>query len=186
LSLKQFLFYIFYIISLLCYNKLYASGLSAWTEKTPYGHELYHDGTEGGWITLSLDTTSVSFKYFYFYKGNTIAHSDSFYLIINEKTQIIQEYYDEKIWKTKLKEQNLIPFLEREYNSNYSSGFGNGIIFLLFFLPFPFLLPILWLICIISLAFPTRKLYGFRKHFSWIYPAIIFVVLMIDLFPQSI
>lgn len=181
---NNYLFIAFFFI--FCQINLYAGGLSAWTENTPYGHEIYHDGSADATITLSVDTTSVSFKHFYFYKGYTIANSDSDYFIINEKTNKIEEYKDQKIWKSKLEERNLVPYIQRDYDANYSSAFGSGIIFLLLFLPFPLLLPLLWLICLISLAFSTRKFYTFRKYFSWIYPLIIAVVLVFEVFPQSI
>ncbi|WP_313376760.1 hypothetical protein [Chishuiella sp.] len=175
---------IFFIVFFYC-QKIFAGGLSAWNEVTPYGHEMYHDGTSSGRITLSLDSTSVSFKNFYFYKGYTIAKSDSLFLIINEKTQKVQKFTNEKKWKTQLKQKKLVPFFQRDYDSNYSSAFGSGFIFLIL-VPYPFFLPIFWLMCLISLCFPTRLFYGFRKHFSWFYPSIIILIMIIESFPQSI
>lgn len=164
---------------------LKAGGLSAWRENTPYGYEMYHDGTSS--YTIMMDIGSgVSFKKFYFYKGHTIAQSDDVFYIIDEINGKVQEYKDKNQWEKALEEKNLVPFIKREYDHNYSSAFGSGVIFLLFFLPFPFLLPLIWVICLISLLFPTRRYIGFRKHFSWSYPAGVIFILLWDSTPQSI
>lgn len=164
----------------------FAGGLSAWQEDTPYGYKIDHDGTAEGWVCLSLDTTSVCFKEFYFYKGYTISQSDSLYYIINERKETVQKFSNEKEFLQQIKAQNLEPFFKREFNSNYSSAFGDGLFFMILLVPIPFLIPLLWLFCVISLLFPWRWAYGFRKHFAWIYPSIIFVMILYSALPQSI
>lgn len=178
---KQLLFFIFFIAASNCF----AGGLSAWEEKTPYGHSIYHDGTAGGWVCLSMDTTSTCFQHFYFYKGHTIAHSDSLYFIINEGKETVQEFNNEQQWLQAIKQQNLKPLFKRAYNSNYSSIFGDGIFFFIIFFPIPLLLPIIWLFCLISLAFSWKWAKGFRKHYAWVYPSIVFIMIMYSIFPQS-
>ncbi|RAJ08653.1 hypothetical protein LX64_01307 [Chitinophaga skermanii] len=162
----------------------YAGGLSAWSEKTPFNHIIEHDGTAGGWVSLYLDTTTVNFKNFYFYKTYLIAYDDSLQYIINEKTSTVQQFHNETAWKAALKEQSLEPIWKREYNSNYGTD-KLAVIFFLIFVPFPLLLPIFWLVCIVSLALPSRKMWVFRKHFSWVYPAVILWALLSDWVPQS-
>lgn len=174
------------ILLVLCSLNSFAGGLSAWQEDTPYGHKIDHDGTAGGWVCLSIDTTSVCFQQFYFYKGHTVAHSDSLYFIINERKETVQEFNNKAKWQLAIEQQNLNPIFKREYNSNYSSIFGDGILFFIVFFPVPLLMPILWLCCLISLAFPWRWARGFRKHFSWIYPSIILIMIIYSSFPQSI
>lgn len=182
--MKRLLFLIF-IFQFFSGQQAKAGGFSAWTEKTPYGAEMYHDGTSDGIIVLSLDSQSVAFKHFYFYKGHVVARSDSYFFIINEKTQDVQIYRSEAIWKTKIDEQNLVPFLKREYNSDYSSAFGSGVFFLLLLFPIPFIIPLLWLICLISLFFPSRRFYTFRKYVAWIYPTLVLIILFFDSYTQS-
>lgn len=162
-----------------------AGGLSAWTEYTPYGYEMYHDGTANSDIYLRMDTVGVSFKHFYFYKSHIIAHNDSLFFIINELTNEVQRFTDETEWKNELTNQKLEPLWKREYNVGYSSAFGSGLIWLIL-LPFPLLLPLIWFICLISLLFPGRFLLGFRKFFSWAYPLIFFILWLFAAFPQSI
>ncbi|MFC4211841.1 hypothetical protein ACFOWA_11645 [Pedobacter lithocola] len=179
---KNWLFTFFFLSSLTCS----AGGLSAWQEDTPYDHKIDHDGTSGGWVCLALDTTSVCFKEFYFYKGCTIAKSDSLYYIINERKATVQQFNNQKNWLKAIKAQNLEPFFKREFNSDYSSAFGDGLFFFIVFFPFPFLLPIMWLCCVFSLLFPWAWAMGFRKHFSWVYPTIIFIMILYSSLPQSI
>ncbi|MCZ4244128.1 hypothetical protein [Pedobacter punctiformis] len=164
--------------------KSFAGGLSAWQEETPYGHEIEHDGTEGGWIRMQLDSTSITFQNFYFYKHYTVAYSDAEFYIVNEKTAVVQRFVNKQQWESALNKQDLEPFWKREYNDNYGVDKAWAPL-LLIFLPFPFLLPVLWLICVISLFFTTRRFYGFRKHFLWIYPVLYILVLSANAIPQS-
>ena len=174
------------ILLVLCSLSAFAGGLSAWQEETPYGHKIDHDGTAGGWVCLSMDTTSVCFQQFYFYKGHTVAHSDSLYYIIDEEKETLQTFKNKDQWIRAIEKQNLDPAWKREYNANYSSIFGDGILFFIVFFPVPLILPIFWLSCLISLAFPFKWAKGFRKHFSWIYPGLIFLMIIYSIFPQSI
>lgn len=174
------------LVLLLVSHYLFAGGLSAWQEDTPYGHKINHDGAAGGWVCLSMDTASVCFQQFYFYKGHTVAQSDSLYFIIDEQKETVQEFQNKGQWQQAINEQNLNPIFKRTYNANYSSIFGDGIFFFIVFFPVPLLLPILWLFCLVSLAFSWKWGRGFRKHYAWIYPSIIFVMMMYSLFPQSI
>jgi len=178
---KNLFFLVLFLITLSCY----AGGLSAWQEETPYGHTIDHDGSAGGWVCLSMGKNSACFQHFYFYKGHTVAHSDSLYFIINERKEIVQEFKSELAWRRAIKDQNLKPLFKREYNSDYSSIFGDGIFFFIVFFPIPLLMPILWLCCLISLVFTWTWAKGFRKHYAWIYPSIIFVMVMYSVFPQS-
>ncbi|MBV8252018.1 MAG: hypothetical protein JO154_05370 [Chitinophaga sp.] len=163
----------------------FAGGLSAWEEMTPYNNTIAHDGTSGGWITLTMDTTTVSFKHFYFYRGYIVASADSLQYIINEKTKSIQQFTDVNAWQQAIAQQHLDPLWKREFDDCYGTDkFGRILLLLLF--PIPLLVPILWLICLISLLFPTRKLIKIRRHFSWIYPAIVVLVILYDTLPQSI
>lgn len=178
---KQLLFLVLFIASINCF----AGGLSAWQVDTPYGHSIDHDGSAGGWVCLSMDTNSVCFQHFYFYKGHTIAHSDSLYFIVNERKETVQEFKNEQQWLQAIKQQNLKPLFKREYNADYSSIFGDGIFFFIVFFPIPLLMPLLWLGCLISLAFPWQWAKGFRKHYSWIYPSVVLIMIMYSIFPQS-
>jgi hypothetical protein len=163
----------------------FGSGFSAWSDTTPYGHEMEHDGTEEGWILLRLDTTSVSFKHFYFYKNHTIAYSDSLYFIVNEQTESIQEFTQPDRWQAALATQHLQPIWKREYDANYSSD-KVGMVLLVLMIPIPFLGPVLWLVCVISLFFSSRKWYSFRKHYAWIYPLLLLSVYIFVSVPQSL
>lgn len=163
----------------------FAGGLSFWQERTPYGHTIEHDGGAGGWVCLSLDTSSVCFQQFYFYKGHTIARTDSAFFIINEKEQIIQRFTNKALWQKAIAAQGLEPFWKREYNDNYGID-KIWMPFCFVFFPFPFLLPLLWLFCLISLLFPWRWARGFRKHYAWIYPAFFIMVLLIYDLPGSL
>lgn len=162
-----------------------AGGLSAWQEDTPYGHKIDHDGSAGGWVCLAIDTNSLCFKHFYFYKGHTIASSDSLYFIINERNETVQQFTNEKNWQNAIKQQGLKPLFKREYNANYSSIFGDGIFFVIVFFPIPLLMPIIWIACVISLAFPWKWAKKTRKHYAWIYPSIILLMVLYSIFPQS-
>ncbi|MBV7530848.1 hypothetical protein [Chitinophaga sp. sic0106] len=173
------------LFALLLTATAFAGGMSAWEEKTPKGNTIYHDGTAGGWITLTMDTTEVMFRHFYFYKGCTIATDDSLHYIINENNNTVQRFDNEAAWKAAIKAQHLNPLWKREYNDSYGTDkFGH--ILLLIFFPIPLLLPILWLVCLISLFFPSGKFFAARKHFSWIYPVIVLLVIFYDNIPQSI
>lgn len=174
------------LILMLASLNTFAGGLSAWQKDTPYGHKIDHDGTAGGWVCLSLDTTSVCFTHFYFYKGHTIAQGDRLYYIINERNETVQKFSDKMEFSQQIKAQNLEPFFKREYNSDYSSAFGDGLFFMILLVPIPFLTPLLWLFCISSLLFPWRWAFGFRKHFAWIYPSVIFILILYSVLPQSI
>lgn len=147
---------------------------------------MYHDGTSHGLIILNMGENTVVFKHFYFYKNHIIAHSDLEYFIINEKKQTIEEYKDKIAWESELKKRNLTPFLLREYDCNYSSAFGNSSTLFFIFFPFPFFLPLLWIICFISLFFSNKKFYIFRKYFVWMYPGFLILIMIFDLYPQSI
>jgi hypothetical protein len=165
-------------------GKTFAGGLSAWQEDTPYGHSMDHDGMAGGWIYMQIDTTSVGFQQFYFYKGYTIAHSDSAFYIIDEKANHIQKFNSNAQWQKAIAEQNLKPLLKREYNSSYGIDKVLGPVFLLM-APFPLLLPLLWGFCLISLFFRWQRAKFFRKHYTWIYPTILLLVFLSYNVPQS-
>jgi hypothetical protein len=181
--MKKFLLFLpLFLTTLGCF----AGGLSAWQEETPYGHTIYHDGSAGGWVCLSIVTNSICFQHFYFYKGHTVAYSDSSYFIINERKETVQKFTNEQQWLEAIQQQNLKPIFKREYNSDYSSIFGDDIFFFLVFLPVPLLMPILWLCCLISLAFPWQWAKGFRKYYAWIYPSIVLILIMYSIFPQSL
>jgi hypothetical protein len=175
-----------FVLLLLCSLNTFAGGLSSWEERTPYGHKIDHDGSAGGWVCLSMSTNSVCFQQFYFYKGYTIAHSDSLYFIINEDKETVQEFKNEKQWRQAIDQQNLKPIFKREYNADYSSIFGDGIFFFIVFFPVPLLMPLLWLFCLISLAFTWQWARGFRKHYAWIYPSIVLIMITYSILPQSI
>lgn len=165
--------------------KVFAGGLSAWEETTPGGNTIGHDGTSGGWITLTMDTTTITFKRFYFYKGNVVATSDSSWYIANESTKRVQEFRDEATWKAAIKTQHLKPFWKREYDDHYGSD-KFGMLLLLVLVPFPLFIPLLWLVCVVSLLFSYSRFLPFRKHFSWIYPVVVILVLLANSCPQSI
>ncbi|NIG55737.1 hypothetical protein [Chitinophaga sp. Cy-1792] len=162
-----------------------AGGLSAWEEDTPFHNILAHDGVTVGWVTLTMDTTSLSFKHFYFYKGFIVASADSSYYIIDEEKKTIQEFGDQDKWQQAIKAQHLNPLWKREYDDCYGTD-KFGMIFALFVLPIPLFLPLLWITCVISLFFSTRKLIFLRRHFSWIYPTVLLLVLLLNRYPNSI
>ena len=164
-----------------------AGGMSSWSETTPHGHEMRHDGSSSGIIELYMPSNAVFFKHFYFYKNHIIAYDNNTFYIINEKTETVQEFINRNEWKEQIKKQKLKPLWKREYDADYSTAlFGRGYLIFLFLLPFPLLLPLLWLICLISLLFRTRWMIGFRYHFSWSYPVVVFIVWLFEIFPQSI
>ncbi|SET56378.1 hypothetical protein [Hymenobacter actinosclerus] len=177
---------LFWLLTGICTGNASAGGLSAWQESTPYGHRLDHDGSAGGWITMTLDTTVVEFQHFYFYRQHTIADSRSGYLIINEASEQVQRFSSEAEWHQQLARQKLVPLWKRAYNANYSGIFGDGTFFFLVFFPFPLLVPLLWLACLMSLPFFGRKLYRLRRTISWLYPAICLVAVLLSVFPQSL
>lgn len=178
--------YFFVLLLLLNMVSLaFAGGMSAWQEKTPYGHDIEHDGTAGGWICMQIDTNSVCFQHFYFYKGHTIAESKSEFFIINEKTERIQKFTNQEQWRKAVIVQKLVPLWKREYNDNYGIDKFAGAI-LLILVPIPLFLPLLWLFCAISLLFPWAVARGFRKHFAWVYPVLILAVFLYYNIPQSL
>ncbi len=182
--MKNFLSYLFFIIILFT-SKIYASGLSSWTIETPNGHELYYNGTSNKLISLYIGKGSISFKKFYFYKNHIIAHSQSEYYIINEKTEKVQKYSNEKIWNTQIKKQHLKPFFKREYDYSYSSFFQDAMLLIIVFFPFSLLPLLIWVISLISLLFSTKKFYSFRRHYSWIFPTIILLIFIVETNLQS-
>ena len=162
----------------------FAGGLSAWQEDTPYGHSIYHDGTSGGWIEMRIDTINIEFQHFYFYKGFTVAESDSSYFIIDEKNEQVEKFTDKAMWQRAIANKKLEPTFKRTYSSAYGVD-KEWDPLLLFLLPIPLLLPILWLFCLISLFLPWKRAKGFRKYFVWIYPSLLLVVWLWYAIPQS-
>jgi hypothetical protein len=178
---KLFLVLLFLVIA----AQSFAGGLSAWQEQTAYDHTLEHDGGAGGWVCLSVDTSSCCFHRFYFYEGHIIAHTDSVFFIINERKETIQQFDNEKLWQKAIADQGLDPFWKREYDDNYGIDKLWGPL-LFVFCPFPFLLPLLSLFCVISLLFPWRWARGFRKHYVWVYPALFILLLLFTYMNESL
>ncbi|UKJ08591.1 hypothetical protein [Solitalea lacus] len=163
----------------------FAGGLSAWEECTPNGNKLYHDGEAGGLIELTVKDSSIWFKHFYFYKRHIIAEIDSTFYIVNEKNNTIEEFNNESDFKSTLNKKKLIPvFITRWYNVNYGID-KFWIPFSLVLLPIPFLMPIIWLLCLISLLFKSNKILLLRKLIVFGYPLIGILILIIYNFPQS-
>ncbi|MFB6456786.1 hypothetical protein ACE38W_16055 [Chitinophaga sp. Hz27] len=162
-----------------------AGGLSAWEEETPYHHTLSHDGESTGWVMLSMDTTTLSFQHFYFYKGYIVASADSSQFIINEKTMTVQQFADVNKWQQAIAAQHLNPLWKREFDDCYGTD-KFGMMLFLFLVPVPLFFPLVWLACVISLFFPTRKLLKLRRSISWILPTTAILAWLYYAFPQSI
>jgi hypothetical protein len=166
-------------------NVCFAGGISVWEDVTPYGNKLYHDGGNDKLVELTVNDSHIWFKEFYFYKKHVIAREDGTFFIINEKTNAIDKFHNELDFKKALEEKKLTPvFITRWYNENYGTD-KFWIPFLMVLLPFPFLMPIIWLICLISLFRKSGKKFFLKKLVSIGYPAIVVLVLIIYNFPQS-
>ncbi|WP_268846636.1 hypothetical protein [Flavobacterium aestivum] len=175
-----------YLFALVAFsNTCFAGEFSAWEDATPYGNKLYHDGGIGRIVELTIDDSSVWFNEFYFYKGHTIAKGKEIFYIINEKTNKIEEFHNEQAFKKALTEKKLNPiFITRWYDDDYGiDKFWVPISMIL--LPFPFIMPIIWLICLISLFTELNKMLLLRKIIVWGYPIIALLVLIIYNLPQS-
>lgn len=166
-------------------NACFAGPFSVWEDVTPYGHKLYHDGGSGKLVELTMDDSSVWFRQFYFYKNHIIAKERGTFYIINEKANTIDEFHNEKVFKKALEEKKLDPiFITRWYDDNY--GIDKFWVPLSMFLfPFPFMMPIIWLICLISLFRKSNKMLFLRKVISIGYPIIVILVWIICNVPQS-
>jgi hypothetical protein len=166
-------------------NTCFAGGLSAWEDDTPYGNKLYHDGEADKLVELTIDSSSVWFKEFYFYKNYIIAKTEGTFYIINERTNAIDEFHNELVFKKALAENELNPvFITRWYDENYGID-KFWFPFSMILLPFPFLMPIIWMISLVSLLRKLNKMLLLRKIIVWGYPIIVVLVLIIYNLPQS-
>ena len=161
-----------------------AGGMSSWSETTPYGHEMRHEGSSDGIIELYIPSNMVRFKHFYFYKKHIIAHGNNKFYIINEKTATVQEFTNREDWEEQIKKQNLKPIWKREYDYGFRS-LVTVLFFLLFFFP-PLFLPLVWLICLINVILFRKKKNTFSKRFLLIYSSMFFLLWLLKTFPQSI
>lgn len=166
-------------------NMCYAGGLSAWEDATPYGNKLYYDGGSERLVEFTLKEKEVWFKEFYFYKNYTVAKGDAAFYIIDEKKDKIEVFHNKQDFEKALKERELNPFfIVRWYDDNYGSD-KFWIPFSLVLFPFPFLMPILWLICLISLFRQSDKMVFLKKTIVFGYPVIGVLVLIVYNVPQS-
>ncbi|MBS7256304.1 hypothetical protein [Flavobacterium branchiicola] len=166
-------------------NGCFAGGISSWEDVTPYGNRLYHDGENDELVELTVNNLNIWFKEFYFYKRHIVAIEKGTFFIINEKTNKVEEFHNEQAFKKALKEKKLIPVLiTRWHDENYGID-KFWVPFLMVLLPLPFLMPIIWLFCLISLLRKTNKKLFLKKMVTVGYPAIVVLVLIIYNFPQS-
>lgn len=183
-------------LTLACFTPAFAGGLSAWTETVPGGYELSHSGGEER-VAVLQGSSNLLLTRFYLYRGALVAEYDpstasgprSKTIPAEDKRHYIvrggdiQTFSDEDAFQQAIASQRLSPFWPRWHDHEF--GLRGWTMIIAFMLPLPFVLPALWLICLISLFTRWRWQPRFRKGFVVLYPCLLGGILLLTTFPQS-
>ena len=181
-------------------KELLASGMSSFSESSPYGNRLYYDGSPGAPVTFNFGKKSnageavsrqaavTAFSDFYFYKGFIVAETDTSYTIINEKNPEILFFDDKASYDTYIDTHNLRPTIwTRWYNKNYDEANFKSIGFAaIFYFPISLFLIIIAIYSAISIR-KTRNpvVKTLKKIYLITFIAISGVIFLLQAFPQS-
>lgn len=166
-------------------NACYAGGISAWEDVTPNGNKLYYDGGSDGLVKLAIRGSDIWVKEFYFYKNHIVAKTATAFYIVNEKGNKIEIFHSKLAFDKAVEEKKLDPiFIVRWFDENYGSD-RFWIPFSLVLFPLPFFMPIVWIICVVSLLRQSDKMLFLKRGIVIGYPVISLFVWIISFVPQS-
>ncbi|MEC5395844.1 hypothetical protein [Bergeyella sp. RCAD1439] len=169
-----FLFFYSYIV--------FAIGVTDWRQTTPGGNEM-NNFNDISLVFKSGNTVDNIFKW-YFYKDHIICiivnswtdNMEFSYAVINESTEHVKLFKNEKEWKIYIENSKLKPTVWTRWYRGDWSIFNNNIFSILYFL-----IP-----AIIFLLFLFRKSNSLLKKIMYIGFLILLLYYILNFFPQSI